>query len=70
MGKVISVLNVATNEGSSFLVIALSLVADLKKSEPENESVNKKERAANKEKIKLNVVNGFDSERISEPEHD
>gem|GEM_PF-3644302 len=70
MGEVISVLNVATDEGSGFLVVALSLAADLKEREPEDEGINKKESAANEEQIKFDVIDGFDSERISEPEHD
>ena len=70
MGEVISVLNVTADKGSGFLVVALSLAADLEKREPEDEGVNKEESAANKEKIKFNVVAGFASQRIREPEHD
>ena len=70
MSEVISVLNVTADEGGSFLVVALPLAADLEKREPEYEGVNKKESAANKEKIKFDVIDGFDSKRISEPKHD
>ena len=48
MSEVVSVLNITTDEGSRFLVIALSLVADLEESEPENESVDQKESGSDK----------------------
>ena len=70
MGEVISVLNVSTDKRSSFLVVALSLAADLEKGEPEDDRVDEEEGGRNEEKVELNILGILDSENVAEPKHD